>query len=466
MSGSASEGASLAGVEALQAWKGLRRHPSYAATAILTLGLGVGATTAAFSVVRGVLLRPLLFREPDRLVQIIERQRDQPDAQMSAYASYADLRDDSASFESVAIWAWGTRTLTGSGQATRLRARAVSASLFPTLGMSPALGRGLRVEDEDPGSPRVVVLSDALWRTRFGADPAIVGRSIRLDDEPHTVVGVMPPRFDFPGRSDLWVALAPVRDPTGVRRWHRFRTLGRLAPGRTLAAARAETDALAARLAAAFPDTNAHTYFELQPLAETLVAKVRPTLQLLLGAVGLLLLGACANVANLALARVTGRQKELDVRTALWASSARLALLLTWESLLLGTAGGAVGWLFARGVVFALVRAYGDLIPRSDEVALDGAVLGFAVALSVTPGLAVALFPVLRQARAATSGWSGGLRVSAPRSVTRLRRMLATAELALAVILTSGALLLARSLVNMNAVETGVRSRDVLAVST
>jgi putative ABC transport system permease protein len=458
--------AGLAWTEVLHAWRALRRHPSYAATAIVTLGLGVGATTAVFSVVHGVLLRPLPYREPDRLVQIVERRRDMPDAQMSAYGSYTTFRDDAASFESVAIWAWGSQTLTGSGEAIRLRARAVSASLFPTLGISPALGRGLRVEDEEPGSPRVTVLSDALWRSRFGADPAIVGRSIRLDDVPHTVVGVMPPGFDFPGRSELWVPLAPLRDPTGLRRWHRYRTVGRLAAGRTLAAARAQTDGLAARLAAAYPDTNAHTYFDLQPLAEAVVGRVRPTLQLLLGAVGLLLLGACANVANLGIARVTVRQKELDVRIALGASRARLALLLTWESLLLGAAGGVLGWLFARGVVSALVRAYGDLIPRSDEVSLDGTVLAFAVVLSVATGLAVALFPVLREARAGARGWSGGLRVSAPRSATRLRRTLAIGELALAVILTSGALLLARSLVNMNAVETGVRSRGVLAATT
>lgn len=441
--------------EARHAARGLWRAPGFTALATLTLALGLGAVTTVFTVVDGVLLAPLPYPEPEELVRVWERERDNPGARMVAYGNWADLRSDAEVFDDLAIWAFAAHTLTGQGDAVRLRSREVSANFAGALGVPPLHGRWISDEEARDGA-RSVVLGYELWRSRLAGDPEAVGRAITLEGEPYTVVGVMPAGFDFPSGGEAWVPLVPVTDPVGARRWHRHNMVGRLEPGVDAATAQARLDPIAGRLERAYPDDNAENFFEVQPLRDSMVGSVRQGLNILFAACGLLLLIACVNLASLLLARATAREREFATRGALGASRAQLGWFVAWESLFLGGAGAALGLALATGAA-ALVRAAATgIIPRVDEIRIGLPVFAFAAGAALLSALVVSFAPLVHGWRTGASLALRQGRSSSALGTVRQRRRLVVAQLALAVVLVVGAGLLLKSLARLGGVETGV----------
>ena len=431
--------------------RGLRRRPGFTAVVVLTLALGIGATTAIFSVVNGVLLRPLPFPEPDRLVYLRGHPIDGDVAKVGtaqSYLDYLDIRARARSFSSLAAVRGGTQTLTLPGSEPALVSEAVATSnLFPTLGVAPALGRGFVPDDERPGSPAVAVLSDALWRDRFGGDLAVLGRSIRLDGEPVTVVGVLPPAFGYRRSAQLWRPLVPTRIDM-ERGTHQYAVIGRLAAGVSLEQAASEARAIARGLELQYPADNAKRGARLEPMRDVLVQDARPALLVLFGAVALVLLIGCANLASLFLARAAAREREVAVRAALGAGRGRLLRQFLTESLLLTLIGGAAGLGVAWGGMRALLALAPRTIPRADEVALDLPVLAFLLGASVLTGIAFGVLPALQLRRGAASVASlkdGARGATAGVARRRLRHGLVVGEVALATVLVVGAALLLKS---------------------
>jgi putative ABC transport system permease protein len=449
--------------------RGLFRDPAYTGVAILTLALGIGATTSLFTIVNDVLLRPLPLHEPERLVRVYERERDNPDARMVAYGNYAQLRAAGSGFEMLAAWAYASHTLTGVDRAQRLRSREVTANFAVTMGARMTLGRFFdQVEEREAHA--VAVLSNGLWQTAFGGDSTIVGRAIQLDGEPFTVLGVTEPGFDFPYGAQLWIPLEPVTDPGGQWRWHRHNMVGRLAPGIDQGEAQARAATVASRLARDHPESNAGNYFELVRLLDDTVGSSRRALTILFGAVLALLLIACVNVAALSVARSVIRRQELAVRTALGASRGRLAALIVIESLTVSLIAGGLGYALSIAGVKTVLSLAGSAIPRAEEIGQGSAtVLTFALGAAVLTGLAVSLFPLVWRGAPSRAGESGvdlmGGRASASRSSIRLRRGLVTTQLALAVVLATGAGLLLRSFQRLVSVDPGVETEQVVALN-
>jgi predicted permease len=450
--------------------RSLRRSPAFALVAVLTLGLGIGATSSLFGVVYGVLLRSLPFEDPERLVRVytVSSSEKRRDLDLSP-ANFMSLREESRAFTDVAVYGEGEMTLTGSGEPRRLAVSQVSAGFFELLGVRPALGRNFLPEENRPGDDRVAILGHGLWQRTFGRDPRILGRAITVDGIPRTVVGVMPPGFAFPEGRDLWIPRAYTQSFSASSATGRgggwLATIGRLRPGTSQVEAEAELRAVGHRLQEAFPKSNTGVSFTIVPLRDQMVGEVRTPLLLLLGAVGLVLLIVCANVAGLLLARAATRQGEIAIRAAIGASRGRLLRQLLTESVVLSMLGGAVGLLVAAWSTEALAAARPEALPRWQDVRVDWVVLTFAVGLTLAVGFLVGLVPAIRATRGALaeSLRQVGRGGAAMRSASRWRDGLVVAELALAVVLLSGAGLLLRSLLNLTGVDPGFRADRVLS---
>lgn len=448
-----------------------RRSPAPVLLCILALALGIGANTALFSVVRTVLLKPLGYAQPERIVVLAEKPltAEAPGESVSP-ANYLDWRREARGFRQLAAAVAWSATLTGSGQPEELPGLQVSGNLFPLLGVPPLLGRGFDARDEAGDAPRAVVLSYGLWQSRFGADRQIVGRAITLNREPFTVVGVMPASFRFAPywstRAQLWVNLRFDPNFAGMRRARMLRIFGRLADGVTTQQASAEMTALGARLREAYPADNAQLTISVTPLTEKVVGRIRTALLVLMSAAGLVLLIACASAAHLLLARAAARQQEIAVRLALGASRSQILRQMVTESLLLALAGAVAGIAFAQlainGLLAGLRQAEDfSLLPRYDEIAIDPAVLAFTATLALLTGVLFGLAPAWFGVRTGTEplqsrgvvGHGGG------------RSWTVTAQVALAQILLIGALLLVRSFWNLQQLDPGFAPSSVLAAS-
>lgn len=442
----------------------LRRAPGFTAAAVATLALGIGATTALFAVVDAVVLRALPYPEAERLVAIVET--DDGRRSSVAPANIADYR--TGAIESLAAWHFVETDLSEGGRPEALFGHAVGADFFTVLGKGPVLGRAFLPEEDREGGPRVVILSDGLWRSRFAADPAIVGRTIRLDRQPALVVGVMPPDFVAPGGMagrtvSLLVPAAFPAELLANRGDHETNLVARLRPGASVAQARAELRDVSERLARGFPNTNRQIRAEAVPLDRDLTRSVRGSMLLLLGAVLAVLGVACLNVANLQVVRALSRGREIAIAAALGADRARLATGLVVESLLLALLGGGAGLVLARVLLDGLKALAPAGTPRLDAAALDWRVLAVALAATVATGLAFGLLPALTATRARPFAFLAGGRDPSSRAVLRWRGALVSAQVALALALLVAAGLLVRSMARLHAVPLGFETGRVVA---
>jgi putative ABC transport system permease protein len=445
------------------AFRGLRRRPGFAAAVVATLALGIGGNVALFSVVDGVLLRPLPYPDPDRVVIAWENDRLRgTDREGASAPDYLDLVEQSRSFETMAARTRQNRTLGTAAEPVHVSSARVTSTYFPLLGVRAVLGRTFDAADEQPGVQPVLVLTEGLWRERFAAEPAVVGRSVLLDGTPATVVGVVPDRATVPGLDEEMFEPLAFGANERNRGMHNFRVFARLKPEATVATAQADASAVMARLEKTYPDDNEGRGAWVRPLVDEVVGGARPALLLLFGAVALLLLMASASAANLVLARGISRERELAVRTSLGAEPLRVFRLLFTESLLLAMLGGALGTLLAAGVV-ALVRVLGpEDLARLQECTVDGRALLFALLASLSCTLVFGALPALRGARSApAAALKDGGRVAGA-SGLRARRFLVAFELAAAVVLVVGAGLLVRSFSNLRRVDPGYDPRNLL----
>lgn len=444
----------------------LVKAPAFSIVAVLTLALGIGANTALFTVVNGVLLRPLPFPHPEDLLLVADFPPHAPFGFSTGtmtdrhYAEYARIQH---SFERVATFNHNDGTLTGAGDPVRLSMANVTAELFNVLGVPPVLGRGFVADDELPGRNRVVVLSDALWHSRFAADRRVLGSSITLDAVPHTVIGIMPPGFDFPNDAQMWTPVHVVGDPHNIRVRP---VVGRLRSGVTSQQALAELQAFDRALPLDPDEQAGERVPQVSPLKELLVGEARKSLLIFLGAVAFVLLIACANVANLLLMRAAGRMQEIAVRAALGAKRARLIRQILTESVLIALAGCAVGLVLTAWSVPALLAlAPAGQIPRANEIHVDATVLAFAIGVALLTGIVFGFAPALHATRRdlhATMA-QGGRTVTSARE--RLRSSLVVGEVAIALMLLIGAGLLVRSFLRMRSVDLRFRPENVLTMS-
>jgi len=446
----------------------LLKNPGFTAVAVIALALGIGANSAIFSVVNTVLLRPLPYKNPERLVMVWEDNskqgfpRDTPSP-----ANFMDWRDQNHVFESIAALVEISFNLTGAGEPERIDGQRVSASLFSLLGVEPQLGRAFRAEEDQPGGNHVVIISHGLWQRRFGSDPGIVGKPINLNGESFTVVGVMPRTFQFPTRRDqLWVPIAFNAKEAGERGNHYLEVIARMKPGVTLQQAQAEMTTIATRLQQQYPETNTSIGAVVTPLHEHVVGDIKPALLVLLGAVAFVLLIACANVANLLLARAAVRQKEIALRLALGAGRARLIRQFLTESVLLAALGGGVGLLLAVVGLNVLKRFIPPNISQAHAIAIDAKVLIFTVLVSLVTGLIFGLAPATQ---AANFNLNDTLKESGRDSAAgsrgnRIRGLLVISEVAVSFILLIGAGLLINSFLHLRNVDPGFRAERALTM--
>ena len=444
----------------------LRKNPGFAAVTVGVLALGIGANTAIFSVVNAVLLKPLPYPDAHRLVVVPHVPPQDIFPGMKTFsvspANYFDWKAQNDVFEKMTILAADRMTLTGSGQPESVATAYVSADFFSVLGVRPLAGRLFASGDDEAGH-RVAVLSEELWKTRFGSNPGAVGSDFVANGEKYTVIGVLPAGRGFPEDSRLWVPLTFTAEERAVRGIHDFLVLARLKPGASVAGARAQMDAISARLAAQYPADNKGWGATVIPLHEDLVGDVRPALLVLLGAVGFVLLIACANVANLVLARTLGRRKELAVRAALGASRGRIVRQLFAETTLLALLGGAAGLAIAGLGVRLIVAVLGGEMPRVGEIHVGGAVLAFTFAISLLTGALAGILPAWRLTQAnPNEALKQGGRADADAGSPALRHSLVVAEVALALVLMFGAGLLVRSLGRLRGVDPGFNPKNVL----
>jgi putative ABC transport system permease protein len=440
----------------------LGRSPAFAAAAILTLTLGIGATVAMFTVVNGVLLRPMPFPDPDRLFLVTLTEPGPFSAQPGmADRDYLAFRESTRAFAHVAAFSNNSGNLIRAGDPIVINVGNVTTEFFDVLGVQPIAGRAFLPGDGDKGRDPVVVLGDGLWRTRFGADPAIVGKDITIDRVRHAVIGVMPAGFDFPDKAEVWTPKVIVLQKGNS---FQFPVVGRLKSEIGVGEARAEFDTFVRLLSSRSLDDRSSRFVGIFPLKELLVGDIRRSLQLFAGAVVFVLLIACANVANLLLTRASGRQREIAMRAALGASRARLIRQLLTESAAVSLAGGALGVLVARWLVLTLLAlAPKDLIPRIEMIQIDGWVLAFAFGVSLVTGIVFGFAPALRMTRCPAQPLTGARTFSAGQD--RLRAAFVTAEIALALVLLTGAGLLVKSFVRLRAVDSGFHTANVISLT-
>jgi len=446
------------------AFRLLTKSPAFTLIAILTLALGIGANTAIFSVVNGVLLRPLPFRDPARLVLIAEKSSFPVIS--TSYENYLDWRDQSHSFESMEATRGAATTLTGAGEPLRLNARMATAGLFPMLGIKPVLGRTFLSEEDRAGGTPVALLSYGLWQLHFGAAPDILGKVINLDAQPFTVVGVLPAGFQILQPADVFLPFMPwAKTLPDDRNWHPgIIPLARLKPGVTKEQARTEMLGITKRLEQQYPTYNTGTSADVIGLQDQIVQNSRPALLLLLGAVSFVLLIACVNVANLLLARAASRGREVAIRTAMGAGRARVLRQLLTESVLLSLAGGILGILMAWASLGPLLKIAAGSVPQGAPIGLDPWVLAFTAGVSLVTGLLFGIVPALRTAKldlreTLNEGSRGS---TAGPGQHRLRGALVAAEIALAMLLLVGSGLLLRSFSRLQEVPPGFQPDHLL----
>jgi predicted permease len=457
----------------IYALRALRSAPGFAFVALLTLALGVGANTAIFSVVRGVLLAPLPFPDPDRVIRVWHTNRSENDLQ--SQVSEPDFKEWAAAtkrFSSLAAYWYSPggsgADLTGAGTPERLQGTYFTPTFWETLRVGAAIGRVTRPDEAVVGNDHYVIISDGLWRRRFGADRSIVGRALTIDGLPVTVVGIMPARFAFPAdRIDFWMPLSTIpADAVGRQRASRFLdVIGRLAPGATVAQAHDEIASLSRLTAERESDARGWTDVTMRPAREALIGDVRRPLVVLLGAVAFVLLITCVNIAGLLLARATARQRELAVRSALGAGRGRILRQLVTESLVLALIGGALGVALAYAGVRTLGAIGASDLPRAGEIRIDGVVLLYALGVSTLAGLIFGLLPAIRSTPTNLQGvLRAGGRGSVGNAGQNLRAALVVAEVALAVVLVVGAGLATKSLARLLDIDPGFEASTVLAV--
>jgi putative ABC transport system permease protein len=447
-----------------------RKNLGFTAVAVITLALGIGANTAIFSVVNGVLLRPLTFKDPGRLVRVWHVPPAKSFPGMTTFsvsaANYLDWERQNHVFERMAIYSYHGFTLTG-GDPEQIDACAATSGFFATLGIQPVLGRTFTPEEDQPGRSNVVVLSHRLWQEHFGSNPNIVGQNIEMDGGSYLVAGVMPASFQFPEFAQMWTPMAWTDKERAVRGEHHSVVVARLAAGVDVKQAQAEMNTISNRLEQQYPEDDKGWGALVVPLHDDLVSDVRPALLVLLGAVAFVLLIASVNVANLALARTFSRQKEIAIRTALGASTARVLRQIFTESVLLALAGGALGLTYAHAGVRLIMAFLADKVPASIEVGLDAKVLGFTAAISLFTGMLAAILPALRLTRGdVNQSLKQGLgRTDANSSGQRTRNILVVSEVALSLILLVGAGLMIRSFQQLHGVNPGFDSHNVITMT-
>jgi putative ABC transport system permease protein len=447
----------------------LRRNPGFTFVAVLTLALGIGANTAIFSVVNGVLLNALPYPQPEQLAMVWcdNRRQGIPD-DITSYPNFVDWRDRNKTFQGMAGVVPERLNLTGVGEPEEIRAANVSTNFFQLIGVSPVRGRRFTAEEEKPGNDKVVILSHALWQRRFGGDPGILNRTISLSGQSHVIVGIMPPEFQFPENTEIWRPLAPDGQWRVARSAFWLPVVGRLKPGVTRAQAQADLDVIANQIERQFPEMAGYGV-NVVPVVEQIVGSIRRPLLILSGAVLFVLLIACANVTNLLLARAAARQREVAVRAALGTGRWRIVCQLLTESMLLAVVGGALGVLLAWWGLRLLVNLSPSNIPRLENISLDGRVLWFTLGLSLLTGLIFGLAPTLQATHLKLSetlkegartggGGAGGRRAQ------RIRGVFIVAEVALTLVLLVGAGLLVRSFWRLQQVDPGFRADHLLTL--
>ncbi|MFB3920477.1 MAG: ABC transporter permease [Terriglobia bacterium] len=443
----------------------LAKNRGFTTIAVLTLALGIGANTTIFSVVNGVLLNPLPYHQPDQLVALYSKTPDFTKSSIS-YPNFLDWVRDNHSFSALAAYRNDDFIMTGLGEAERVPVEMISSNFFSLLGVEPLIGRSFHLEEDQLGTAPVALISEGLWKRRFGSSPEALGKTLMLNGTLYTIVGVISANFSYHAfhRSEVYLPIGQWREPTfrNRRTAMGLNAVGRLKPGITVEQAKADMEALAEHLAEQYPETNKGSGITLLPLKKDMVGDIQPFLLVLIAAVGFVLLIACVNVANLLLARSTGRAQEFAIRTALGASGSRIVRQLLTESILLALAGGGLGLLLATwGTQFAL-RALPEALPRAEEIHLDGRVLLFTLAASTLAGILFGLVPALKAMRAEMHETlkEGGRGSSGGRH--RAQRVFVVGEMALALILLVGAGLMIRSLAKLWKVDPGFNPHNVV----